>query len=210
VIIRHYAGFYDPVNSPVIETSLMHLGFNITLCDINHHLKIKNSLFSDHINKMELRQLKKCIEAGLEVRQAKGNEAGKIYDIMTEFRTQKNIPITFSKDDFANSLEKMPENYTLFYVHDKQGEVIAATLMVRINDRVLYYFFPSDNPRRSSYSPMIMLMDGIFSYAKEHHYQYIDLGISSKNNTPQKGLIQFKENIGGLASVRLTFQLDIP
>ena len=209
IIIRHYPDFYDPANSPVICSALSHLGFRIKTIDINHHLGTQNNLFSDLINKMENRQLRRCMDKGLTFNQGDFRDAERIYERISAFRKAKSIPLTYSSRDFKNCLEKMPDHYSVFYVTDNTQEIIAATLLVRITDKILYYFFPADTPDRKSLSPMLILLNGIYTYAREHHYQYIDLGVSSVNGNPQRGLIQFKENIGGNTSTRLTFELVI-
>ena len=209
IVIRHYPDFYDPDNSPNICSALSHIGFHIKTIDINHHLDTQNNSFSDLINKMEKRQLRRCMDKELKFNQGNFSDAERVYERISAFRKAKSIPLTYSWQDFKNCLEKMPDHYSVFYVTDNIQEIIAATLLVRITDKILYYFFPADNPDRKSISPMLFLMNGIYSYAYEHHYQYIDLGVSSANGKPQPGLIQFKENIGGKPSTRLTFELVI-
>lgn len=209
IIIRHYPDIYDPANSPNICSAFSHLGFRVKAVDINHHLPVQNNFFTGLINKMEKRQLSKCMEMGLKFNQGDFKDAVKIYERISAFRKARRIPLTYSLQDFKNCLEKLPEHYSVFYVTDSSHEIIAATLLVRITDKIVYYFFPADTSDRKSLSPMLVLLDGIYSFAHEHDYQYIDLGISSVNGKPQPGLIQFKENIGGIPSARLTFELII-
>jgi hypothetical protein len=208
ITIRHYPDFYDIANSPVICSVLSHLGFRVKSIDINHHISTENILFSALINKMEQRQLLKCMENGLKVKQGNAGEAERIYERISAFRKARNIPLTYSQQDFKNCLVKMPGHYSVFYVTDTEQEIIAAALAVRVTDSVLYYFFPADTTDRKSFSPMLPLMNGIYSHAKENNYSVIDLGVSSVNGNPQRGLINFKENIGGKPSARLTFVLE--
>lgn len=209
IIIRHYADIYDPLNGPVIALTLSHAGFQVKTHDINHHLPVTGNLFEEHLNKMEKRKLKKCIEEGLKFHRCRASQAESVVKILNSYRKKKNIPPSMTLPDLKNYFENMPSNYFLFYAADPQGEIEAGAVMVKTAEGILYYFSPASNPMKKSLSPMVFLIKGIYEFAAENRFRYIDLGVSSVENTPQKGLIRFKENIGGISSSRFTFRLEL-
>lgn len=209
VTIKHYSDLYDPVNGPVIALTLSHAGFRVTSHDINHHLPVSPDFFRDGINKMEKRKLRKCNEAGFKVNSAADSAITKIYLEMISFRKKNNIPISIEAGELMQSFAKFPENYFLMYVTNAENDILAGTVLVKITDQIIYYFSPATNPTFIKISPMVFLLNGIYEFAKERGFQAIDLGVSSIDNRPQKGLIRFKDHIGGITSSRFTFQLDL-
>ncbi len=209
VMIRHYANIYNPVNGPVIALTLSHAGFRLISHDINHHLPVTGKLFEEVINKMEHRKLKKCIDLNLTLHRGGGEEIRDKYSEMISFRENKNIPLSISGDNLKTSFDMFPDKYFLFYANDESGRLIAGSVMIRILPGILYYFTPATNPLLKSVSPMVFLLKSIYEFAKERNIGIIDLGVSSLLNRPQKGLIKFKEHIGGIPSSRFTFQFDL-
>lgn len=209
LIINHYADVYDPVNGPVISLTLSHAGFRVAAHDINHHLPVTHKFFEEHINKMEKRKLKKCTEGGLQLTRGQNTDIGEIYRKMISFRNRINIPVSIETGDLQESFNKFPDNYFLLYVRNAENEILAGAVLVKITKSILYYFSPAGNPAFKKISPMVFLLKGIYEFAKENKCSVIDLGVSSIDNRPQKGLIRFKDNIGGIAASRFTFQLDL-
>ena len=209
VIIKHYADLYDPANGPVISLSLSHAGFRVTCHDINHHLPLTENLFQDGINKMENRKLRKCIDAGLQIKSGTDEEITDIYREMITYRNRNKIPVSIDAVELLESFRKFPGNYFLLYVTNTGKEILAGTILVKIAERIMYYFSPATNPAYSRISPMVYLLNGIYGFAKSKECRFVDLGVSSVNNRPQKGLIRFKDHIGGITSSRFTFQLDL-
>ncbi len=208
VLIRHYPSLYDPVNGPVIALALSHSGYRVVAHDISHHIAITENNFDGLINKMENRKLKRCIVQNLVNRICTHEDLVKTYQAMIGFRQAKNIPVSMPVNDMVKSFTAFPENYFLFYTSSPGGEILAGTIMVRITDKILYYFSPASNPAYKKLSPMVFLISGIYEYARKNRYSFLDLGISSIDNKPQKGLIRFKEHIGGIPAGRLVFRIE--
>jgi lipid II:glycine glycyltransferase (peptidoglycan interpeptide bridge formation enzyme) len=90
-----------------------------------------------------------------------------------------------------------------------KNEMVAATVCVKVKDSILYNFLPAHDSLYNMYSPMVFLMEKIYQYTSENKIKYIDLGVSSINNNPQKGLIRFKERLGSKSVSKLTFLKEI-
>ncbi len=209
VMIRHYANIYDPVNGPVIALTLSHAGFKVVSHDINHHLPVTGKLFEEVINKMERRKLRKCIDSKLVLHLAGEDEIENKYPAMIAFRENKEIPLSISREDLKKSFHLFSDNYYLFYTDTQDGKLMAGAVMIRTAPSILYYFTPASDPLQKSLSPMVFLLKGIYEFAIKKNIGIIDLGVSSLHSHPQKGLIRFKEHIGGIPSSRFTFQLDL-
>jgi lipid II:glycine glycyltransferase (peptidoglycan interpeptide bridge formation enzyme) len=128
---------------------------------------------------------------------------------MTNFRNKAKIPSSIGDRELTDSFKHFPDNYSLHYVTNDRDDILAGAILVKITNTILYYFSPATNPAYSKISPMVFLLDSLYGFAKENGCQALDLGISSIGNRPQKGLIRFKDHIGGITSSRFTLQLDL-
>lgn len=208
IIIKHYPRFYQSDCNDLIIASMGLIGFQITAIDINQYIEVSDSPFSTFIHPMELRYLKKSKRAGMVFNAHQNIEVESLFNYIESFRKARKIPVNINLSTLKKLFTKFPNNYRCFSVSMNE-EIIAATISVHVNDRVLYNFLPAHNDQYNNYSPMIYLMNGIYEHAILHKYKYLDLGISSKDGTAQPGLIKFKERLGAKSASKLTFMKEI-
>jgi hypothetical protein len=113
-----------------------------------------------------------------------------------------------SSEKFVRLLRDLPHVFQLFgaFIED---EVVAAALVVRLNQDVAYVLYWGDTPAgraRSAVAPLASFLAG--------HYgnlgvSILDLGISSVKGIIDDGLARFKENLGSEVSLKLTCNLSI-
>jgi hypothetical protein len=206
--IKHYPRFYNTNATELIVIIFGLNGFNVTTIDINQYIKVSDSPFSSNIHSMERRRLNKCEKAGFIFNEHQNTEAERMFKYIESFRKIRKIPVNIDLDTMINLVGKFPDKYKFFSVSIDQ-EIIALTIVVKVNNSVLYNFLPAHNELYNHYSPMIFLLNGIYKYAVLNDYQFIDLGISSKDGKPQQGLIEFKERLGGITTSKLTFTKEI-
>jgi hypothetical protein len=208
IVIKHFPRFYDPGTSESIITSLGLFGFHINTVDINHFIDVSSSPFSSRIHHMEVRKLNKCRKSGMLINVYQNTEVEKLFRYIESFRKARKIPVNIDLSTLKVLSDRFPENYTLYSV-SMNKEIIAATVIVKVNDQVLYNFLPSHNDTYNNYSPMVFLMEGIYTNAALHQYKYIDLGVSSIDGIAQPGLIKFKERLGASSNGKFTFIKEI-
>ncbi len=97
--------------------------------------------------------------------------------------------MTFEK--LKEMFEVLPQHYFLFGVYDKDT-LIAAAVSIRVTDSILYNFYHGDRMAYRSYSPIVMLLDGIYKFCQVKSFSYLDLGTSSVEGEPNEGLFNFK------------------
>ncbi len=206
--IRHYPGLYHPLIYEKVISFLALSGFRISLIDINQIIEITNDPFDSIIHPMELRNLNKTKKEGIIFTEHQNTEAKIVFNAIDTFRKARNIPVNIEFDSLMRLIHVFPQNYKLFTVSMK-NEMVAATVCVKVKDSILYNFLPAHNSTFNMYSPMVFLMEKIYQYASENKIKFIDLGVSSINNNPQKGLIRFKERLGSISVSKLTFLKEI-
>jgi len=208
IVIKHYPMFYQANTSELIITAMGLNGFAVITIDIDQYITVSDSPFSSIIHSMELRRLNKCKKAGLVFNEHQNTEAELMFNYIDSFRKTRKIPVNIDLKTLISLIHKFPESYR-FYSVSMGKEIIAITIVVQVNNSVLYNFLPAHNELYNNYSPMIFLMNGIYEYAAVNNFRFIDLGISSKDGKPQQGLIKFKERLGGKSTSKLTFTKEI-
>ena len=208
VIIKHYPRFYHPDTCELVITALGLNGLKISDVDINHYIEVPDTSFSAIIHPMELRKLKKCERAGYIFTEHQNTDAEMVFSFIESFRKIRKVPINIEQETMLKLIGIFPGRYKFFSVSNGK-DIIAATICVHVNRRVLYNFLPAHDERYKKFSPVVYLMYGIHHYAKNEKFKLIDLGISSVHGMPQAGLIKFKERLGGKAVSKLTFVKEI-
>jgi hypothetical protein len=206
--VRHYPGIYHPHTYEKVISVLALSGFTVSMIDINQIIEITDDPFDSFIHPMELRKLNKAKKEGIIFTEHQNTEAKIVFNAIDTFRKAKNIPVNIEFDPLMMLMDLFPQNYKLFSVSLK-NEMVAATVCVKVKDSILYNFLPAHNRSFNMYSPMVFLMEKIYQYSSQNKIKFIDLGVSSINNNPQKGLIRFKERLGGLTVSKLTFLKEI-
>lgn len=145
---------------------------------------------------MQQRRLRKCAKAGFQFKHYSKSELAAAFKQIDRWRSaaQKGLSMTWA--DLHDSSKRNPKNYHAFAVLD--GRVmIAGAIVVVVNEKVLYNFFPASYDAYNSYSPMVMLLNGIYDWGRASGFEHLDLGTSYLGKKVNTGLRTFKERIGG-------------
>ncbi len=206
--IKHYPGIYHPLAYDKVISVLALNGYRVSIIDINQIIEITNNPFGSIIHPMEQRNLNKTKKEGIIFTEHQNTEAEMVFNAIDAFRKARGIPVNIESDSLIKLADMFPQNYKLFSVSMK-NEMVAATVCVKVKDSILYNFLPAHNSSFNMYSPMVFLMEKIYQYTLENEIKFIDLGVSSINNNPQRGLIRFKERLGSTSVSKLSFLKEI-
>lgn len=202
--ITSYPFSYAPNLSAICSQIFLQNGFCITNAELTHYLTLTKN-FEENLHLSALRRLKKCQRSNFTFELWENADLHFVYEFVASNRQRKNYPISMPFEDFQKTILAFPNKYLVFVLKSKQ-EIIALTVAIIINQKILYNFYPADKKEYLSYSPMIMLMAGLYEFAKEKGFQILDLGISSEQSKPNYGLIRFKENLACQSSLKLSFR----
>lgn len=176
--------------------------------EINHHIELE-SYDINSIHTMQRRRIKKCANADFLVQKETREQAEKVHQFIAQCRTQQGLTINIDLPHFIRIFDQMPDSYEIYSVWDSKGNRCAATVTIRVSDHVVYNFLPAFDRSFSDFSPLALLYFEVAQKLKQNGYKYFDLGISSINGQPQDSLIQFKERMGGLRSMRATLSKQL-
>lgn len=206
ISIKHFPDCYAPTNTELVEKVLLKNGFTIIQNTDNQFIELP---FLEQLHSSEKRRLKKCLRAGFEFSEWQNPNPETIYEFIENNRRQLGYSLSFGLDELKNWLSIFPENYKVFCVND-QSKIIAISLCVKVREDVLYNFCPADDLNYRSYSPAVLLHQGLCAYCQQHNIRILDLGVSlDADGQPKPSLIRFKEHLGAKICQKKIFFLDL-
>lgn len=205
--ITSYPFSYAPNVSVICTHVFLQKGFRIISNELTHFLFVEKD-FQTYLHLSARRRLKKCKNNGFIFEHWQKPDLAFVYDFVAANRRRKNYPISMNYEAFEQTLQSFPNNYRVF-VLKKGAEIAALTVAVVINNEILYNFYPADSENYLSFSPMIMLLEGLYQFAQQQGFRILDLGISTDKSVPNYGLIRFKENMGCQSALKLSFEKNL-
>lgn len=180
-----------------VYRALEQLGYEILQERIYHGIDIDELPLSEKMESMQKRRLKKCKVAGFLFKKYPKKELAAAFEQIDRWRTAAEKSLSMTWVDLHNSSKRNPHAYHAFGLENEHGLMIAGAIVVSVNDKVIYNFFPAHYDAYNQYSPMVMLMDGIYEWARENGYRHYDLGTSYVHKKVNSSLRLFKERMGG-------------
>ncbi|MVM30995.1 GNAT family N-acetyltransferase [Spirosoma sp. HMF4905] len=207
--IVNYPTCYAPKQATILTISLLKYGFHIQETSQNFFLPITNQPFDCSIAPAERRRLRKCRDADFQFIHWATPNLYKVTEFLQKTRRQKGYPLTLSPEQLIKLVQSFPEQFIVFAVESK-AKLVALTVAVRVRHDILYNFLPASHIDYQTFSPMVMLIDGLFSYCQQQQIRLLDLGVALDNNRqPKPGLIRFKRNLGAKESPKLIFEKQL-
>ena len=200
--IRCFPEVYDKGQSEIIQRALVRSGFAIKCEDITQVVPIFEKM---DLNIHKKRRIRKCLALGFTFRQVGVDLLSESYSLIVESRNQKAYPITMTMKELERMFILFPEDYLLFGIFDK-SKMIATSVCIKINSKILYSFYIGDDIAYRSLSPVTLLISGIYDFCQLHRYELLDLGISTDMGILNNSLYAFKKSFGSFDSRKLTFE----
>lgn len=191
---RHYNLVYDV---------LTQFDFKITQEHVNHYLRLKSEDFRDIVKPDERRYLNKAREGGFIFNELDTEHLPEAYELILSCRKDKGYDISMTYDEVNQAILDFPDRYLIFGLF-LDNQLIAASICVKVNERILYDFYHGDHLAFRKYSPVVPLIQGIYSYARKHQFHLLDMGTSI-----EEGVYKFKKNLGAMNSRKTIFERAI-
>lgn len=204
LLVKSYPFCYAPLQSALLTNSFLQLGFQLELSQLNHHIPVSEKSFASHLHLSEKRRLKKCHQAGFIFQQEEHSFLPDAYAFIKACRIEKKKPLSLSLEQLQQLFTEFPERYLIFSVNNEE-EIAAVTVAVKVRSDILLTVYPASPYSYNAYSPSVMLNEGLYNYCRENEISMLDLGISGVKEDPHYSLMQYKENLGGVASLKLRF-----
>lgn len=186
--------------------SLYRHNFTIAEIDLNYHFDLKkfDEKYIDSIWYNARKNLKISLKEELKFQICKNNDQEKLaYQIIEINRKAKGFPLKMSWDQIQKTIKIIKADFFLVFINE---EPIASAMIFQVTQKIYQVIYWGDNPEYSKLKPMNFLSFKIFEYYKNKGVQFIDIGPSTQNSTPNFGLAEFKESIGCDITTKLIFK----
>jgi hypothetical protein len=189
----------------LIHTILLNLNYLVSKAELSSGIRIDHINFEEKIQPWEKRKLKQAKDKGLHFRTIPVSELGIVYAMILKCREQRGHALSMTLDDLARTVDFFKESFFLFgaFLHK---DLAAASVAIRVSPGILYNFYSGHLRKYDSISPMVMLTGGMYKFCGSHQIQLLDLGTSSLNGQPNFSLLDFKLRLGGVPSMKVTFE----
>jgi hypothetical protein len=208
ILITHPPQLYEPTQAAWVHTFLLNHGFQVYLAEIASLVPVSDKKFETVIHPRKKRKLKQSEMIGFEFRLLESRFVDDVYHFILRCRDEKNFKLSVSLDDLKKAQTALPNVYILFGVYHRDL-LVAASVAVRVNDKILYHFISDHIRKVEEAKPVLILMRGIYNYCSANQVQLLDLGTSALNAQPNFKLLKFKTELGGVATEKFTFVKDI-
>lgn len=206
VRLVNYPSCYAPDQTARLLYQLARHGFQTTATYENFHLSITQQAFEHYIVSAEQRRLRKCRTAGFRLAQWSSPDLTVVTHFIEQVHQQRNHAETIAPTQLTKLIQTFPDRFPLFGIWDVD-RLIALAVTVRVSPGILYYFLPVSDPTYDGYSPMVLLIDGLWTYCQQQSIALLDLGVSlNSDRTPKPSLMQFKRNLGAQTSLKTTVE----
>jgi hypothetical protein len=203
IIIRSFPDIYTPSKSQRLQQALFENGFLLKYKDVTQVLQVSSKQLNQNTDKK--RRVRKAKHLGFRFSQLAIDSLPEAYSLFVESRESKGYPVTMRFQDLNEMFVRFPEEYLLFGVFDKR-KMIAASVCIKINRKILYCFYIGDHLPYRANSPVTFLINGIYDYCLNYQFDMLDLGLSTDKGLLNNGLYTYKKTFGSIDSHKITFE----
>ncbi|MBF9237630.1 hypothetical protein I2I05_09510 [Hymenobacter sp. BT683] len=204
VALRSYPFAYDPGGAAVLAETLRQRGYRVVLAEQNYHLNPARA-YEAGLHPSERRRLHKCRRNGLHFEQEPPFLLPAAYAFIQACRQERGQALSLPLERVQELFRRFPREHFLFSVRQPNGDWAALTIAIRVNEQVLYNFYPASPLRCNALSPVVLLNEGLHAFAKASDISVLDLGTSTLDTGPNASLLRFKRHLGGVAGLRLSW-----
>ena len=197
---------YHPLTYEICHRSYLAAGFSPNHTYSNHYIPITDQRFDQIIEPAERRRLAKGKNRGLRIDLKTGICDETTEALFHECDRAHGRHGRVAPGEIARIIHAAPESYISMTVRNGQ-QTVAAALLVRVSDHVLYHFLSGFLPEFRTISPSLMLFEAAYQYCGNNGIEILDLGISLDHFGHEKAsLASFKRRIGGRECPKIIYE----
>ncbi|MBS1489361.1 MAG: GNAT family N-acetyltransferase [Bacteroidetes bacterium] len=208
IVIKEPPQLYRPQASALLSVLLSDRGYVVTQNEISASIVVDDTEWENKISKDERYHLRRAQREQLVFRQLELTHSKEVYRFIDQCRAERGMALSMTAQQVENTLSACPHDFLLFEVCRHQ-ERIAAAIAVRVAPHILYNFYYGHSLAAQALSPVVFLLQGQYSFCQQQGYRLFDLGTSSPENKTNFSLLNFKTQVGGRLSMKLTFEKNL-
>lgn len=208
IVIKNYPEQYHLVHHNMLSVVLFNHEYVISNAELGACIPVGKELLSDRMDKWERRKYKQSEKANLVFRPLPIRSLEDVYSFIHGCRMEKGYPLSMSLAELNKTSAALKGSFQLFGVFQDE-ELVAASISIHVNRRVLYNFYSAHNKKFDQLSPVVFLICSMHSWCHTKKISLLDLGTSALGGTPNFSLIDFKLRLGAIPSMKLTFEKNM-
>ncbi|QKZ15679.1 GNAT family N-acetyltransferase [Spirosoma sp. KUDC1026] len=202
----HYPRCYAPSQTDRLLTLLQASGCSLIKSHPTFYLPITNRSFAQDITASERRRLRKCRRGNFQFAHWQQYDSAIVINFLLDTYAQLSYQLSLPPEQLLHLLATFPDQFLVFTLRD-DAQLIALTITVRVRHDILYNFLPASLPAYHAFSPMVMLLDGVYAYCQRETISLLDLGMAlDSTHQPKASLARFKQNLGAKESPKYVFR----
>ena len=184
--------------------ALHRAGFMVEHVDLNYERRPLNIAFADELSDGARKKLAKCNRAGYRGVLLDRRQWREAYQLLAANRARagRKLSLPFQR---IIDLEDALHGAHLFFGTFDGKRMAAAAICLRVRSDILMCYAWGD-AEKNEFAPTVQLCQRIYEEACFMSCRLLDVGISTEAGVPNVGLINFKQGLGFLPSVKITMR----
>lgn len=201
--------FYDTTDNSKTLSALVRAGAIIQHIEYNQHFDL--SLFQDYESRLDSKvrnKLRNALSGELtfiHLNNKNDSDVERVYNVIQQNHSEKDRPLRMSLQNVLDTIKIIPADF--FVVLDSKEHDVAAAQVFHTTKDIYQIVYWGDISEYSYLKSMNFLSYKVFEYYYQKGVKILDIGISTEDSVPNYGLCEFKENIGCVATSRITIKL---
>ena len=192
---------YAPEAVPRELNLFLRRGWTVARHELTQAIPIRGDAFAALVRKEKRRRLNLCRREGVTARRLAPAELQAAHAVMAENRAKRGYSLSMAWPELARMAQAFPED-VLGFGAERDGELLAAAICVRIDARVLYAFYYGDRPGCEALTPVLPVLAAAWEHWRAAGGVLLDLGASTIDGVPNENLLAFKRSLGAELSLK--------
>ena len=203
IVLKESPEIYRPEESQRLQDLLSARGYECNT-EMSALIPVSEERFESLLHYSEQKRLRKCKEAGFVFKQLPPQKFSAVYQFLKACREEKGYSLSMSLQELTRVIEIFPDFFFLTSVMDKD-RFVAANISIQVNARVLYNFYHDHEATYDSFSPVVLLNEGLYILCQQRKLELLDLGTSQIDGKLNESLFNFKLKLGAQPSNKFSF-----
>lgn len=204
VIVKQCAAFGIPRGE---EDFFLKAGFHVKLSETDAFIHVDED-YEKKIQSRKAKKLRSLRRMDYSAQPLSLSYLSEVYLFILKARERKGYALSMTLEQMQELANHFPDRVLLFGVRKKEL-MVAASICLKVKTNWLYDFYHDHDAAHDAESPVVLLMDAIYQYCRDHFIQWLELGTSMHGDQLNEGLILFKERLGAERAIKNTYEKTI-
>ncbi len=205
ITVKNPPELYFPEIMAALQVLLFNLNYSVSRAEIGSLIPVDEEVYLDKLESWERRKYHMAVKKGFDARKLSLEHLEEVYIFIARCREVQSRKLSLSWEQLKRIADAFPDRFAVFAIY-QQDVLVAASINIVVTKDILYNFYGAHDRQFNKYSPVVMLMNALYTYCQSNGFVYLDLGTSATGHEPNFSLLDFKMRLGARSTQKLTFQ----